>query len=449
MRKEREMPRSGIIGLVSLLMGIMLIGVIKHYSNIPETHNLILLSCFLYILFISVLSLALYSGLFTKIRREVFPNRKKSEFDEDNYDEIKIAERLHCPFCNANINNYWEKCPECGKSLDTVSTFSLAPLKGKILTIIIVFAILIWYTHGIVSKLGYDEGTEIANELIEECNSEVQEYQRISRIYNQKVDTLYKDIYIVQINVTSSDEEIEKALAEFDKISKDRYDGLKKIQYEMDFHLVSARGKLEEASKIPLQDWQKEVIELKTKSINKSLEKNEIFSQGIYNEIFVYRKSWLILNGVQTFLRRTAPRDDIIKNPILGQMIPHCKESIIDDKNNYQKSMYMIYKINNILKLDSLNNLLISVKCNLKKNEEYVDYLDALERKDYEKANEIFGKLKYEECQEYIYIGEAYEDLNEWYTLNPEDNYNKSKELSRESEKFWLESEKIRLEKKK
>lgn len=163
----------------------------------------------------------------------------------------------------------------------------------------------------------------------------------------------------------------------------------------------------------------------------------------------MYRKSWLILNGVQTFLRRTAPRDDIIENPILGQMIPHCKESIIDDKNNYQKSMYMIYKINNILNLDSLNNLLISVKCNLKKNEEYVDYLDALERKDYEKANEIFGKLKYEECQEYIYIGEAYEDLNEWYTLNPEDNYNKSKELSRESEKFWLESEKIRLEKKK
>jgi hypothetical protein len=264
--------------------------------------------------------------------------------------------------------------------------------------------------------------------------------------YNKEVELLYNDINRIQINPNASDEEIENTLEKYDKITKERYDELTKIQYEMDFLLSSTKEKLEEANKIPLQEWQKDIIELKMESIDIEKERNIILAQAIYNEAFVYRRSLLTLNCAQTYLMRTVPSYDIFRDPV-DQIIPIFKKSIAENRGDYAKTMMTIYRINKIIKLNSINDILTDIRCNMNNEEKCMQYLDALENRDYKKANEIRVELLFEKCQEY-HLNEVHEELNEWYKSNSENNYLKSTDLYKESEKLWWESEKIRVDKK-
>lgn len=128
MRTEADLSRPPLIILISLVLGIILTGITKTYYGQPKSMNIIYISILLYILIIVTIALALYKGLITEMRHNIFSRKKAFVNDEEEPEDSIYLENMEggkdcCPYCNKEIFDYWDICLYCGNSLKYKSRF--------------------------------------------------------------------------------------------------------------------------------------------------------------------------------------------------------------------------------------------------------------------------------------------------------------------------------------
>lgn len=442
MRTESDIARGPLTGSIALIMGIILVGIIKTYNGRPEYTNIIYLSLLLYIITIVIIALVLYSGLITKMRCEIFSrNKEYGEYEEAESQDYTDLEALnddkdYCSYCNKEINDSWDICLHCGKDLEDKARFKFLKTHNKIIGALFLVFLVISVGSMIWIRSGYDPATKEVNNLITKCDEEINTYIEVFPTYNEKVDNIYYELSLIQLNVNASDEDIENTLIQFDKTAQEQYSGIIKTQDELEFHLKSAKSKLEEANGLPMQEWQKAAIELKIQSIDKSIEGHNVFNEALYSEVFVYRKSYLNLDAARFYCIKAITEEN--KNGTFHELIEYEKSSI----DYFSMGVMRIYEVNKVVRLNSSKKAISYIRCKNANNLKRIEYLKFVEKLEYRKASEYTANVEYEKCQLFNFK-DIYEELNDWHESNTNSLYNTSYDLINESRILWEKAESL------